>query len=259
MLVHELAVEILKFRVIYTFAADASDRGISAVRKQKNGFITYASRVPANAKQTYLSIEKEFLAITFAQDKLAQYLLGQLEPPATTSGKVGDSNLGKGNEHVEIAKPAGKEMQTDQQPRDQKPINSPELPIFQQITNYFGRSTLKTARLWETFACRQAYTRQQLYFLHECLRKHIFPRSVTYRPPINHPQDWVIARQNGRRMVRLMITDAHNRIRKYERIANGHREACLRKIGPDLMEQLSMAVERRVSSTAKNKKAHLDS
>ena len=110
-----------------------------------------------------------------------------------------------------------KRLQSNCQARrtTQPNINPPELPIFTTIRNTFGRTTLNSARRWENFACRQASTRQQLHFLHECLRQNILPPSVNYRPPLNHPQAWAIARQNGRRMTRMLIADAHNRISRY--------------------------------------------
>ncbi|GAA53088.1 putative reverse transcriptase [Clonorchis sinensis] len=133
---------------------------------------------------------------------------------------------------------------------------SAELPIFHNIADIFGRSTLETARRWETFACRLASTRQQLRFLHECLRQNALPRSVSYRPPLNHPEAWKLARENGRRMIRLMITDAHIRLRKYARVLNEQRETCLRTVGPEIIEQLSEA--RRVRHTVEKKRATLE-
>ncbi|CAI2738566.1 unnamed protein product, partial [Dicrocoelium dendriticum] len=132
-------------------------------------------------------------------------------------------------------------------------IHQPELPVFRNILNNYGRSALRCARRWEDFACRQASTRQQLFFLHECLRKDILPRSIRYRPPIDHPQAWTAARQFGRRMIRLMITDAHNRLRKYDRSMNEHRSSCLQVVGQQLTEQLEAAIEHRVANTRTKK------
>ncbi|GAA36050.2 amine GPCR [Clonorchis sinensis] len=95
--------------------------------------------------------------------------------------------------------------------------------------------------------------------LHESLRKFVLSRRVNQRPPTNCPQSWIIAKQNGRRIIRLMITGAHSRIRKYERMTNELKETCLWTLGRDLTEQLSMAIERRVTSTAEKKETHLES
>ncbi|KER33091.1 hypothetical protein T265_12686, partial [Opisthorchis viverrini] len=153
-----------------------------------------------------------------------------------------------------------KRLQSNCQTRrtDQQRNSAPELSTFHNIANTFGRSTLKAARRWKTFAWRMASTRQQLRFLHECPRQKALPRSVSYRPPLNHPKAWKLARQNGRRMIRLMITDAHSRLRKYERVLNEERGTCLRTVGPEIIEQLSEAIDRRVRHTIEKKRATLE-
>ena len=136
--------------------------------------------------------------------------------------------------------------------------NSPELPIFRNISINFGRSTLKTTRHLENFACRLASTQQQLRFLHECLRQQILPRSICYRPPLNQPEAWNMTRQHSKRMLRLMITDAHNRIRKYNRHVEDLKATCLRELGATLFEQLETAIERKVQFTTEKKRENLN-
>ncbi|KAH9584644.1 hypothetical protein MS3_00000236 [Schistosoma haematobium] len=61
------------------------------------------------------------------------------------------------------------------------------LQIFSTISKSYERSTLLVVEKCENFTKRQASTLEQLYFLHECLRQHVLPTSVRYRPPIKHP------------------------------------------------------------------------
>ncbi|CAH8576438.1 unnamed protein product [Schistosoma mattheei] len=119
----------------------------------------------------------------------------------------------------------------------------PELQIFSTISKSYERNTLLVVRKWENFAKRQASTREQLYFLHECLRQHVLPTSVRYRPPINCPLGWKIAEQSGRKMVHLMITDAHYRIRKYQHVIEDQKMKLQRTLTSEHLEILTTAIE----------------
>ena len=66
----------------------------------------------------------------------------------------------------------------------------PELPIFPLIKSIHGRKTLISARRLENFSCREAAVREQLRFLHNCLKHEVLPVSLRYRPPVNHPKAW---------------------------------------------------------------------
>ncbi|XP_072406260.1 uncharacterized protein [Chiloscyllium punctatum] len=92
---------------------------------------------------------------------------------------------------------------------------APELQIFSQTLNTYRRETLRQARKWESCANRLSTTYEQLQFLHECRKNRILPPCVRYRPPVNNPQARDTARQNGLRMIQVMITDAHSRLHKY--------------------------------------------
>ncbi|KAG5454630.1 hypothetical protein CSKR_106023 [Clonorchis sinensis] len=70
---------------------------------------------------------------------------------------------------------------------NQRPSTLPGLPKFSSIENQFGRTTLKEARHWENLAYQQASTREQLYFLNECLCKNMLPPSTNHRPTPDRP------------------------------------------------------------------------
>ena len=55
-----------------------------------------------------------------------------------------------------------------------------------------------------------------------------------------------------------MITDAHNRIRKYNRHIEDHKATCLRVLGTTLFEQLEAAIERKVRFTTEKKRENLN-
>ena len=63
-------------------SADASAYGLGAVLLQKAAdgwkLVAYASRALSDAERRYAQIEKEALAITWACDKFAMYLLGKI-------------------------------------------------------------------------------------------------------------------------------------------------------------------------------------
>ena len=145
---------------------------------------------------------------------------------------------------------------TSGQPTTNSP---PELPIFNLIRNQFGRITLNSARRWETFSCREISTREQLYFLHECLRQNVLPKSCSYRPPLNHPQAWELVRLHGRRMIRMMITDCHARMRKYNMIIREQRTFCEQAIGEEYSAELRAAIQRRTTANKNRKRTQLDS
>ena len=147
------------------------------------------------------------------------------------------------------------QCQTQRSNEDQ--IRSPELPIFPKIKNQYGRELLNHARRWELFACRQSSTRAQLYFLHECLRQNILPNSVNYRPPLNHPTAWQIARGFGKQLIKLMITDAHNRMIKYQTNIDISKGACENTIDASAFAELNGAIQRRVNNMLKRRKEEL--
>jgi hypothetical protein len=93
----------------------------------------------------------------------------------------------------------------------------------------YGIATLKHARKWELFARKKSSTSEQLRFLHNCKRLNILPNSINYQPPVKSTFALHTAKANGRRMLNVLITDAHNRLRVYQQKFEEHRNAILTK------------------------------
>lgn len=115
---------------------------------------------------------------------------------------------------------------------------------------------LKSVRRRELFACRQASTCKQLLSLHECLRRSILPNSVNHRLPINYPQGWMIARQIGGRMVRMLITDAHNCLNKYRRIVILTRYLCKQVTDNEATAEIETSLSYMLEIVRKGKDYH---
>ncbi len=65
---------------------------------------------------------------------------------------------------------------------------------------------------------------EQLNFLHKCKQQQILPNRINYQPPIrtNHAQQ--ITQSNDRRMLNVLISDAHNRLPIYRQRLHGSRD-----------------------------------
>ena len=72
-----LTLQLPEVKQDFVVSTDASDMGIGAVLKQKNGIVEYANRVLTQAEQKYSTTEKECLAIVWALDKWRPYLMGR--------------------------------------------------------------------------------------------------------------------------------------------------------------------------------------
>ncbi len=105
----------------------------------------------------------------------------------------------------------------------------PGLQIFKHIKLTYGIVTLRNARKWELFTHKESSTLEQLNFLHKCKQQQILPNCINYQPPVrtNHAQQ--IAQSNGRRMLNVLISDAHNRLGMYRQRLHEYREAVINK------------------------------
>jgi phosphoribosyl-dephospho-CoA transferase len=101
----------------------------------------------------------------------------------------------------------------------------PGLQIFKSIKYIYGIATLKHARKWELFARKKSSTFEQLNFLHNCKRLNILPNSINYQPPVKSAFAIRTAQANGRRMLKVLITESHIRLRTYQRRIEEHRNA----------------------------------
>ena len=69
---------------------------------------------------------------------------------------------------------------------------------------------------------------EQLNFLHNCKRQRILPNSINYQPPLKTTYAQQIAQSNGRRMLNVLISNAHNRLRIYRHTLQEHRQTVTR-------------------------------
>ena len=74
---------------------------------------------------------------------------------------------------------------------------------------------------------------------------------------MQNPKAWDIARKFGRQMIRMMITDAHNRVTKYERNITEYRNACRLNVNEEHFDQLGKAIQRRIYNTRQKKEMSL--
>nr|VZI00971.1 unnamed protein product [Spirometra erinaceieuropaei] len=90
----------------------------------------------------------------------------------------------------------------------------------------YGRTALRSARRWETFAKRESSTYAQLKFLHRCLDEDVLPKCLRYRPPVNTDLCRRTMADFKKKMIRVLIRDSHARIHKYRQMIEHHSSTC---------------------------------
>nr|VZI19100.1 unnamed protein product [Spirometra erinaceieuropaei] len=98
--------------------------------------------------------------------------------------------------------------------------------IFTHIDACYGRTALRSARRWETFAKRESSTYAQLKFLHRCLDEDVLPKCLKYRPPVNTDLCRRTMADFKKKMIRVLIRDCHARIHKYRQMIEHHSSTC---------------------------------
>nr|VZI46481.1 unnamed protein product [Spirometra erinaceieuropaei] len=98
--------------------------------------------------------------------------------------------------------------------------------IFTHIDVCYGRTALRSARRWETFAKRESSTYAQLKFLHRCLDEDVLPKCLKYRPPVNTDLCRRTMADFKKKMIRVLIRDCHARIHKYRQMIEHHSSTC---------------------------------
>ncbi|KER23280.1 hypothetical protein T265_08814 [Opisthorchis viverrini] len=139
---------------------------------------------------------------------------------------------------------------------DSRASRSVVSPLHQ--TPIRAHNAKRSSWLGKTRLPTSLYARTIHYLLHECLRRNVLPPSTNHRPALDHPQAWALARQYGRRMVKLMIKDAHNRLKKYERELNGSKTNSLTKTSPQHLAELEAAIGRRVDNVKIKRRAAME-
>nr|VZI48490.1 unnamed protein product [Spirometra erinaceieuropaei] len=98
--------------------------------------------------------------------------------------------------------------------------------IFTHVDLSYGRTALRSARRWETFAKRESSTYAQLKFLHRCLEENVLPKCLRYSLPVMTDLCRRTMAHFKKRMIRVLIQDCHSRIRNYRRAIEQHISAC---------------------------------
>ncbi|BHF80889.1 hypothetical protein SprV_0702401700 [Sparganum proliferum] len=98
--------------------------------------------------------------------------------------------------------------------------------IFTHTDVCYGRTALRSARRWETFAKRESSTYAQLKFLHRCLDEDVLPKCLRYRPPVNTDLCERTMADFKKKMIRVLIRDCHARIHKYRQMIEHHSSTC---------------------------------
>ncbi|VDK81246.1 unnamed protein product [Dibothriocephalus latus] len=133
-----------------------------------------------------------------------------------------------------------------------------DLPIFKEIRDSFGQLALQNVRHWEWAVIRTGTTKEQLYFLHSCVRNNLFPKSVHYKPPVQTNRAREIARTMSKKMLQELITDAHKRLEKYTAAIYYWREKCAELLSDEWISKLDKAIEKQMNVKRKIKRERLN-
>ena len=136
--------------------------------------------------------------------------------------------------------------------------NMPGLQIFKYIKQTYEIATFRNTRKWEFFARKESSTFEQLYFLHNCKRRNILPNSINYQPPIKTTLAQRIAQTNGRRMLNLLISDAHNRLRIYQQKLHGYRNSVIQNTSTADAKSLDNGIKYSTSTYKTRRRIELD-
>jgi phosphoribosyl-dephospho-CoA transferase len=116
--------------------------------------------------------------------------------------------------------------------------------IFTTLKRTYGTTTIRTARLWETWAHKEA-SALELHFLLSCKQLNVLPNSINYRSPIKSKLAIRTAAENGKRMLNTLITETHNRIRNYRLQINKNKQS----ISSTVTEQETNSLDEAITHT----------
>ncbi|BHF67107.1 hypothetical protein SprV_0301013100 [Sparganum proliferum] len=108
--------------------------------------------------------------------------------------------------------------------------------------------TLILTRRWEKFAQRQATTFEQLTFLHRCRDHDVLPKSLRFKPTLPNETGRFLACKYGWRVLSAIISDVHNRLRRFEAILADLKNQC----ASALPENVFNNVQQRINATTKD-------
>ncbi|KAK1795760.1 hypothetical protein P4O66_008826 [Electrophorus voltai] len=88
-------------------------------------------------------------------------------------------------------------------------------PNYQYLTGFPTHlgALLSTLDDWRTSTTSKLHRVSNYFFCMNASNTYTFTEYPTHTP-INHPQTWTIVKQNGKLKLRMLIIDAHNRLKK---------------------------------------------
>ncbi|BHF84027.1 hypothetical protein SprV_0902717700 [Sparganum proliferum] len=116
------------------------------------------------------------------------------------------------------------------------------------LQHIFGRQTLILTRRWEKFAQRQAATFEQLTFLHRCRDHDVLPKSLRFKPTLPNENGRFLACKYGWRVLSAIISDVHNRLRRFEAILADLKNQCASALPENVLNN----VQQRINATTKD-------
>ncbi|KAM7540949.1 hypothetical protein Aperf_G00000038003 [Anoplocephala perfoliata] len=133
-----------------------------------------------------------------------------------------------------------------------------EVRIFKEIHDHYGKQVLQNVRRWEWAVIHEAVTREQLFFLHSCVRSDVFPKSVHYKPPIPTDRAKDLAYKLSVQMREELIFDAHHRLEKYAFEISKWRRICEAQMEPSWIERVKTAINYTADAKRQVKKDYLN-
>ncbi|KAM3177356.1 hypothetical protein ACTXT7_004676 [Hymenolepis weldensis] len=133
-----------------------------------------------------------------------------------------------------------------------------EVRIFKEIHDHYGKHVLQNVRRWEWAVIHEAVTREQLFFLHSCVRHDVFPKSVHYKPPIPTDRAKDLAYKLSFQMRKELITDAHHRLEKYAFEISKWRAICEAQMEPSWIERVNTAIHYTADAKRQVKRDYLN-
>ncbi|VDK34964.1 unnamed protein product [Taenia asiatica] len=133
-----------------------------------------------------------------------------------------------------------------------------EVRIFKEIHDHYGKQVLQNVRRWEWAVIHEAVTREQLFFLHSCVRNDVFPKSVHYKPPIPTDRAKDLAYKLSVQMRKELITDAHHRLEKYAFEISKWRAICEGQMENSWIERVKTAIHYTADAKRQVKRDYLN-
>lgn len=143
-----------------------------------------------------------------------------------------------------------------QSPRS--PGQEQEVRIFKEIHDHYGKHVLQNVRRWEWAVIHEAVTREQLFFLHSCVRHDVFPKSVHYKPPIPTDRAKDLAYKLSVQMRKELIADAHHRLEKYAFEISKWRAICEAQMEQSWIDRVNTAIHYTADAKRQVKRDYLN-